>query len=494
MTALNHADMIFYKGMAADRVYAGSVKVWERFSPLNLTGCKVWLDASKLAVPNGAPVSSWTNLAGSPHPALLGSPSPVMMTNAINTSMPCVRVTQGQGRWRFTGLDLDREYTAFIVARRWQLRGGRILTSLGTTSNFLIGWHGNEFECMYQEGWFNTPGPTGGLLSTTAWRMYSADGSASNTSRLFGFGYLLGQHPTPPASKGWGGTLNISGYTNDVDIAVSQQADCDVAELIVYNRKMPDLERQRVESYLMTKWNPITAFKPTDLGSNLVAWFDAKDAASVQRGTGPSTRGAYYGVYNWKNKGAGAMTLTQYTDAYRPLYTSGVSVNFAQGEIMNPANAPASFDVYVVSRPNLAGDWRTLLRSAQGHEMIIEHNSNRLGVYTTTAFNPAGALEWPGVDGLGFARVAASTATLISRDGGPLTATATALPAGSPAATMFGGYASAPPSQPWGKVYEVIFVPYNLEGARLMIEGYLMHRHGFASLLPSNHPYKINPP
>jgi len=67
---------------------------------------------------------------------------------------------------------------------------------------------------------------------------------------------LLGQHPSPPASKGFGGTLNISGYTNDGDVAVSQQADAEIAEIVVYNRKLNDVDRYRVERYLRIKWNP----------------------------------------------------------------------------------------------------------------------------------------------------------------------------------------------------------------------------------------------
>jgi hypothetical protein len=199
-------------------------------------------------------------------------------------------------------------------------------------------------------------------------------------------------------------------------------------------------------------------------------------------------------VSQWINRGTGsAMTLAQTVDAQRPVYANS-AINIAQGQILTPANAPAAFDVFVVGTPNALGDWRTLLRSAQGHEMIMEYTSNRFGVYTTNGFNPAGALTWPSVAGLGFARVAASTVTWMSRDGGPMTSTSTALPAQSPAPIMFGGYASAPPSQPWGSIKEVVFLTYNLENSRQMMEGYLAHRHSLAWALPSDHPYKTRSP
>jgi hypothetical protein len=487
MTAINYADRLFYNRQLVSRVYAGSTLVWPPWKPTDISSCLIWVDISQQSsgIANGGDITYLRNWTNGPTPVVMGNPpNPTLRTNALNTTMPVMRITQGQGRWRWTGLSLDKEYTVFVVGRRWQLRGGRILTALDTAANFLIGWHGNEFDSSYQEGWFNTPGPVGGITATTQWRLYSSDGSAASTSRLFSNGVLLGQHPTPPASKGWGGTMNISGYTNSSDVAVSQQADCEIAELVVYNRKLTDIERQTVENYLRIKWNPISLFKPTDLGTNLLAWFDGADAASVVTVGGK--------VSQWINKGVGAMTITQNTDANRPTYANS-AVKFAQTQVMNPSGAPADFDFYVVSKPNAMGDWRTLLRSANSHEMILEATSNRFGTYAG-GFNPAGAFIWPGIQGIGFARIAASTVTAMSRDGNVLLSTTVALPATSPAPTMFGGYAGVPPSQPWGDINEVIFVTHNLEGARPMIEGYLAHKWGIAGLLQPTHLYKNAPP
>jgi hypothetical protein len=96
---------------------------------------------------------------------------------------------------------------------------------------------------------------------------------------------------------------------------------------------------------------------------------------------------------------------------------------------------------------------------------------------------------------MGYVRAAASAVTLMSRDGtvGALTSTGTALGAGSPATIMFGAYAGPPPSQPFGNVKEVIYLPYNTE-FRPVIEGYLAWKWGLTGLLPSNHPYKTVQP
>jgi hypothetical protein len=163
---------------------------------------------------------------------------------------------------------------------------------------------------------------------------------------------------------------------------------------------------------------------------------------------------------------------------------------------MAAANAPTSYDVAMVCKPNALitpNDWRTLLRSANCHEMIIESTSTRLGTYNA-GFFPAGGLTWGNVDGIAYERVAPSAVPLISRDGGSLTSTGTTLPSASAGPTMFGCYLGAPPSQGFGIVKEIIFVPYNLESERQRIEGYLAWKWGLDALLPGGHPYKSAPP
>ena len=193
MTAINHADGVSYGSQAASRVYAGSVLVWERFKPTDITGCKVWLDAASLGLANGAAVPAFTNLAGSPQPTVLGTPAPVFRTNMLNTSMPCVRITQGQGRYRFTGTGVDRDWTLIYVTRNWLLRGGRVVTALGTSANILVGYHATEMDVCYVEGWMTSSAMP---RTTTQWRLYSADFGIDGERAV-----LLGRHPDRDHSR-----------------------------------------------------------------------------------------------------------------------------------------------------------------------------------------------------------------------------------------------------------------------------------------------------
>jgi hypothetical protein len=632
MTALNYADKIALGGQQASAVYLGSTKVWPQFKPTNLAGCAIWIDASRLGLADGAAVNAWPNLGSGPQPTLYGSPVPVLRGNALN-GLPVVRLTHG-GQLRFTGTGVDKDYTVIFVARRWTLRPGRVVAAWGQATNILWGFWGDRFECSYVMGWMV---PDVVITSTLQWRMYSGDASTGGTARLFSNGALLRTHPTPPPSSGVAGTLNLGGY----DDTHTEDSDSEIAEVVMYNRMLSDAERQQVEGYLRTKWNPISPFKPTDYGSNIVAWFDAADAASVQL--------AGSGVSNWINKGVGPLTLTQSNDSWRPKYANQ-TVTLTSPQQLAATNAPTGFDMVLVGRPNNVsnGEWRTLLRgTTTAHHIIIESGSLRMGTYNSGYFpavvgivsptnmtsdtapapyvvtdhvgypgyppsasfdgnattfshsadpiatNPywikidlgsprfvthynyqaradgtgtlpyqqwqswvlegsnndstwtlvdtvsnvpdftfgekrtyvcdvaasfrywrwtvtvatgyptpyaaAVALElyqtltWDNVWGLGYGQFGTGP-VMLSRDGGNMVSTTTTLLAADVPFASFGAYQGPPPSQSFGDIKEVIFLPYNSDGMRQLLEGYLAWKWGLAGLLPAGHPYKSAAP
>jgi hypothetical protein len=391
MTELNRADRLYIGGELASAAFVGSVKVWPMiFRPIDISGCVVWLDASKITVANGAAVNGWTNLGSGPQPATFLSPAPTLRTNALN-GLPVVKITKGQGTFRFTGTGITKDWTVIYVARRWRNTIGRILAAqyvAATNTNLLIGFWNQYMDVAYTEGWVSGDPASGG--SATTWKMYSADSNtAAATPRLFSNGVLIGTYPTPPLAGAppspatWNGTLCLGHH----DAEATENSDCEIAEVVMYNRKLSDAERQQVEGYLRNKWNP-AAFKLTDLGADLVGWFDATDAASVQLSGS--------GVSNWINKGVGAMTLTQSNDAYRPTYANQ-TVTITTPQIFVPGNSPTGFDMVWAGKPKPAssGEWRTLLRgTTSSHQVIIETGSIRFGTYNA-GFWPAGGIVSP---------------------------------------------------------------------------------------------------
>jgi hypothetical protein len=482
MTEISQATKIVLGAAQAAKVYAGTKQVWPEFRPTHLSGCAIWLDASRLALANGGAVSSWPNLGSGSQPTITAGAT--FRTNALGT-LPVVRITQGTGKMRwYSGTGVDKDWTLIYYGRRWGLRPGRVIAAFGTSANLLVGFHGNEMDMCYVEEWITSPSAP---LTSTQWKLYSADSTSTALARFFSNGVLKAASTTVTPAKGWGGTFCISGYLDSALVGDSQETDCEIAEVVLYNRKLSDAERQQVEGYLRTKWGVPPLFKPTDYGSWLLAWFDGNDAATVQI-TGS-------GVANWINKGAGTMTLIQTTDAQKPTYdTNNKGVNFDQGQILTPANAPSPYDLFAATTPNPSSvDWRTLMRSAGAHEVIMETGSTRLGTYYG-GFLPSGLTAMNGIPVLLFARAAPSTAVVLSLNGGALASTVTTLSAGSVATTMFGGYASAPPSQAWGRVNELILFTHNYDTARQLLEGYLAWKWNRTGLLPAGHPYKTAAP
>lgn len=250
MTTLNLADKIMRGGQQASRIYLGSTLVWQSgFKPTDIANCRIWIDATKIGLANGAAVHAWRNLGGAPQPVVLGSPSPTLQTNALNTQ-PVVRFTGTQGRLRFKATGIDKDYTLVYVARKWTLRLGRVIAAgidTGTSHpNILFGFWNNRFDCAYVEGWLT---PDDIVTATTAWKLYSADATAATSARLFTNGTLLRSGGTT-STYGFNQNVNICGH----DDISTEDADCDVAEVVMYNRKLSDAERQQVESYLRVKW------------------------------------------------------------------------------------------------------------------------------------------------------------------------------------------------------------------------------------------------
>lgn len=259
-TLTGHA-VAYHGGTLATGLYSGSTKNWPlKFSPDALPGLVAWLDGSQLFGVPGAAVNPWPNLAGGPPGSMVDDAGftrwPKVSANTLN-GHPLVRFTVSEGRLRMTGLDVELEFTLVYLARMAPggYNAGRMVTSTYPPTNFLVGyWNGFEDVAYSTSGAFWTPDNRPN--ATTNWKLYSSDGgpAASWNPRLFKNGVLLSSSSATIGNRGqdgWLGTLNLSGY----DAASSAETcDFEMAELILYNRKLPDTDRAKVEQYMKSKW------------------------------------------------------------------------------------------------------------------------------------------------------------------------------------------------------------------------------------------------
>ena len=108
-----------------------------------------------------------------------------------------------------------------------------------------------------------------------------------------------------------------SAATSTIAVATTQECDCEIAELVMYNRKLTDAERATGRA--LSAGEVDAADMDTEqLGSNLTAWFDSSNAATVQM--------AARVVNNWFSA-VGTAVASQATVAYRPAYLSAGGVN-----------------------------------------------------------------------------------------------------------------------------------------------------------------------
>lgn len=251
---LADADGVYIGATPVDAVYVGAKKVWPKsFDPSSLGGLVVWLDASQLGLADGAYVDPWPSLV---NPALNGANyntvpnQPKMRVNGLN-GLPVVRFTQNSGlRWPNTGCDL--QWTVIYVGRMWASSIGRVVSGGYPPSNIVWGfWNGFE-DVVYVEG-FLTPDTK--KPQTNNWKLYSGwgDGGPGNAATAFysNGAYLAGGQPGSQNGGGWKGTFQINGYSPADN---QETCECEIAEVLIYNRRLTDTDRADVENYLRVKW------------------------------------------------------------------------------------------------------------------------------------------------------------------------------------------------------------------------------------------------
>jgi hypothetical protein len=222
------------------------------FSPADLPGLTVWLDASQLSgTADGAPIAVWPDLSGTGNDGnVVGSPGPAYRHNSLN-GLPVVRFTVGEGRIRGDHAG-TLDYTVSYVVRCWALdgdgRGGRAFSTPypGTNAtNFLIGYHLQVQDAMYDPGtgWINSGVDYGAMPGP--WKLYT--GSGDGTSYFYINQVLSGSG----ASVGLGDGYCLSGVD---PTSTGETMSCEVAEFTIYDRRLTDDERGQLETYLQAKW------------------------------------------------------------------------------------------------------------------------------------------------------------------------------------------------------------------------------------------------
>lgn len=204
---------------------------------------------------HGQQMRSWTNASESTSRSLVLSPAfqsagdkrPTYIANAIN-GLPAIRFKASDQQHLMIDGPIAGSCTIFLVARQTGTPG-RVLS--GRDNNWFLGFWKDQKDLAYFEGWAAGPNatpPTFGAwpnpsLSDSNWHCYRSvqDGTIS---RVYGDGGLLAESATALAvPKG----LILGG-------SLDEFTDCDIAEILIYDRALDNLERLTVENHLHEKY------------------------------------------------------------------------------------------------------------------------------------------------------------------------------------------------------------------------------------------------
>jgi hypothetical protein len=237
---------------------------------------------------------------------------------------------------------------------------------------------------------------------------------------------------------------------------------------------------------------PARPFSPT-LISGLVLWLDGADTNTVQSvpmvnrwfDKSPTRKIAI------QNAGVGGGTIF-------PLYENRQLFFNNTAALLNIGSMPlAPYDLFVVGTA-LSNNtfYRTFIRTdgAPGtHPLLLEQGTNRMGMWSGSGFNQFGSLTMlPNEQAMVYVSVASDITMRASKNG------TVQLTASTPAGNLsrvfcIGNNVSG--FQNCGSINEVIFYSATLTQAqRQQVEGYLAWKWGLVGNLPSEHPFKRNPP
>jgi hypothetical protein len=268
------------------------------FDIRSISGCTLWLDASKDTTPTGSSVTILRDQSGNGYDL-----KPLNDYNSITlaTEGPQNQRVYNFGYARAThpNFHWDTNFTQFVVVRSkgygsWFVTNGS--GEIGYENYVLSG----NWDLMYVGQTFGAVDAE--VLHTS---IFNLTPQGINGWQLFCIGYSSGSSTVVNYSLN-GVTRNLSGWGNPCTVLQNSYPlwingrwdypndDSLVAEFIHFNASLTSEERQQVEGYLAWKWGlnqtpgliKVPALLPS-LGTGCVLWLDGADKSTMVNGLKP---------------------------------------------------------------------------------------------------------------------------------------------------------------------------------------------------------------
>jgi len=218
------------------------------FSPLDISGLKVWLDASDASTitkDGGDAVSVWNDKTteANDFAQATGSDQPLWVDSVLN-SLPVIRfdgTSDFMQRTTWTGGAMTQQVMMFWVAKYDQGSISGYLFDGGGASNRVFSYGGGVDDIHYFAG----IGRDTGAAKGTTHRLYTFlfNGASSN--------FRINKSSVDTGDTG---TDSCNGMTLARRHTATAWGEVDIAEFLVYDATISDTDRDAVEDYLTDKW------------------------------------------------------------------------------------------------------------------------------------------------------------------------------------------------------------------------------------------------
>lgn len=488
------------------------------FSPLDVSGCALWLDAADQSTVtlSGTNVTQWNDKSGAGTNATAGTSTyPVYQSTGGPNSMPIITLRGSNDYFTVSNNFSPAQYPdlCYLIAMRIATTqpgtsGGILSTHNGTTyaRSLGIGDTGNYL----QQGVFGNAYNVVGGNVTESWMLAGLQ-YYSNTATAA----TMYQNGTATTGYAPSTGSNTAGFKIGAYTASVLNANVDVGEILVYGASLTLAQRQLLEGYLANKWSTISTlpathpfkrypplnapFSPVQI-PGCALWLDAADSSTLTL-TGSNVTQWNDKSGNGRNPAGSGGTILTTINGNTAITLNGTDTYFYSSNAAAVNNTPnlsafvvATFGTGMLSTQRLLGfgdvDWNTstncvAFEKASGAERV---GWERGGSYASGSV----ALTTP----VSFLGSVVFTSSNVNQ-----WVNSTSNSSGTYSFATFnyslfniGRYSGG--SLNWkGAIAEVIAYNAALTTAqRQQVEGYLAQKWKLATKLPVSHPYKLIAP
>jgi len=303
-------------GLPSTNPYASLPPFQRAFTPLDISGCSLWLDAAdpRTVSLSGSNVTSWTDKSGNGRDAFQGTSAnqPTYSNSALSFSgsqnLLCSLSASNANETVFAVVNPSTPVGANTIFGAIPSLSNGIGGDGGRNIDFVTD-SGGQFRILRQYVALQVQGP----FTTFGTRALVETRTDGSTAQVYSNGALLASASFVAYASGLVTIIGRNGRDT------TNYFRGEMNEIVVYDTALTSSQRQLVEAYLANKWGlrssfplfPIApAFAPTQI-SNCALWLDAADPSTLTLSGSTVTA--------WQDK-SGNNRVINSTSGYSPTY------------------------------------------------------------------------------------------------------------------------------------------------------------------------------